>query len=108
MKRIKQKLNQVLYWLKIKKRPIPSGNNLRELSYSMRKDDYVKFNKRGVKKIKLRKYVSQLSTSLIEFNSKTYTFNRQLLIAAFNANGLDGVNQMYEVEITRFEEKIKG
>lgn len=58
--------------------------------------------KANKKKVKLRKYISNLSRQLSEFNDFGYKTNRDELIAAFNKGSLEGVNKHYQEQIQLF------
>ena len=71
-------------------------------------DEYTKYKnatltlQRSKKKVKLRKYISELAYKLNEFNEIGYKENRDWLILAFNKGNLEGVGKHYQKQIEAY------
>ncbi len=67
---------------------------IKSFGYEKAKNSWVTFpNKR--KKIKLRKYISDIAVRMQDFGCPNYTENRNVLIDAFNEGNLKGINDYY-------------
>jgi len=67
---------------------------IKTATYDRAKNAWVTFNSK-TKKIKLRKYVSEIAVRMQEFGCPNYTENRNVLIDAFNESNLKGINDYY-------------
>jgi len=63
-------------------------------TYEKTKNAWVTFNSK-TKKVKLRKYVSDIAVRMQDFGCPNYTENRNVLIDAFNESNLKGINDYY-------------
>ncbi len=67
---------------------------IKTATYDSTKNAWVTFNSK-TKKIKLRKYISDIAVRMQEFGCPNYTENRNVLIDAFNDGNLKGINDYY-------------
>lgn len=71
-------------------------------------DEYTKYKnatltlQKSKKKVKLRKYISELAYKLNEFNEIGYKENRDGLILAFNKGNLEEVGKHYQKQIEAY------
>ena len=82
--------------------PLKSDTNIK-FNYAIDKYKWVK-HKNG-SKIKLRKYISNITLEIVKINKHGYNINREFIIKAYNEGGLNGVKLWIENEFKLNKEK---
>ncbi len=77
----------------------------RKPTYEKTKNAWVTFPSKR-KKIKLRKYVSDIAVRMQDFGCPNYAENRDSLIVAFNENNLKGLNDHYVITANKYVKSI--
>lgn len=76
-------------------------------NYSREKNGWVTFKGSKIKKVKLRKHISNLAKTMTSVGGSTFEENRETLINYYNQDGLTGIGRAYIVYLNNAVAKIK-